>query len=196
MAIDTSDPRFQKALLVFMVVVGVCYGYFMYVYGPKKEQLEKTEVEVKKLSMELRSARALVQAADTLLLIRELEKRQRQLELVKALLPEKENLAELLESITRIGERSGVKFALFEPKAPIQHELYQERPYAVTLRGGYHQTARFLTEVASLPQIVKPMGLSMVRDIREDSSPGETLTAEITLTTYLMVRPPQEQKEP
>ena len=101
-------------------------------------------------------------------------------------------MPDLLEQVTRTAFRLGVKFALFEPRPPIQHELYQERPYAVTLRGGYHQTAMFLADVSSLAQIIKPSGMSMVRESREGLDEGETLTAELTLTTYLMVASPSQ----
>ena len=187
MALNTSDPKFQKAALIVLVVVAACYGYFAYVYGPKVEQIEKVESELKKVEQSVNAARAVVQASDTLLLQQELTKRQSELAMVEKLLPSKENLPELLEGVSRLGHRAGVDFALFEPQTPIQHEIYQERPYKVTLRGGFHQTARFLSEVAGMSQIVKPMGLSMVRDLRESAGPNETLTAELTLSTYLMI---------
>lgn len=195
MALDTSNPKFKIAALVILLMIAACIGYFMYIYKPVKEKLSTFEAEVKKSESSLNTAQTVVQAADTLMLIQELEKREHDLAMLESLLPEKENLPQLLEGITMIGGQRGISFALFEPKTPIQHELYQERPYSVTLRGGYHQTAGFLSDVASLSQIVKPMGLSMVRDTREGGSPGETLTAKVTLSTYLMIQAPLDKKE-
>ncbi len=192
MALNTSDPKFQKAALIIIFVLGSCYGYFAYIYGPKVEKIEEVDSELKKVEQSVAAADAVVQAADTLLLQQELTKRQGELAMVEKLLPSKENLPELLETVVRLGNQAGVDFALFEPQTPIQHEVYQEQPYKVTLRGGFHQTARFLAEVAGLAQIVKPMGMSMVRDTRESPGPKETLTAELTLTTYLMI-PAQKQ---
>jgi type IV pilus assembly protein PilO len=192
MALNTSDPKFQKAALIVLVVAAACYGYFAYVYGPKVEGMEKVEAELKKVEQSVNAARTVAQASDTLLLQQELAKRQRELAMVEELLPSKENLPELLERVARLGHQAGVYFALFEPQTPIQHEIYQERPYKLTLRGGFHQTARFLAEVAGMGQIVKPMGLSMVRDLRESAGPQESLTAELTLSTYLMI-PAQTQ---
>ncbi len=187
MALNTSDPKFQKAALIIIFVLGSCYGYFAYVYGPKVEKIEEVDSELKKVEQSVATADAVVQVADTLLLQQELTKRQGELAMVEKLLPSKENLPELLETVVRLGNQAGVDFALFEPQTPIQHEVYQEQPYKVTLRGGFHQTARFLADVAGLGQIVKPMGMSMVRDTRESPGPKETLTAELTLTTYLMI---------
>jgi type IV pilus assembly protein PilO len=195
MALDTSNPKFQKAAFVILVVVAASIGYFMYIYQPKNGALIALEAEIKKNESSLNTARAVVQAADTTMLIQELEKREHDLAMLESLLPEKENLPQLLEGITIIGGQRGISFALFEPKTPVQHELYQEQPYNVTFRGGYHQTAGFLSDVASLPQIVKPTGLSMARDTREGGSPGETLTAKVTLTTYLMIQAPVDKKE-
>ncbi|MBW7996649.1 MAG: type 4a pilus biogenesis protein PilO [Candidatus Glassbacteria bacterium] len=197
MAFDTSDPKVQKALLVVLMLAGSCYGYWMYILGPKNEAVAKAEQELATVTRSVETARALEAASDTAALRLELEKRRRELELAQQLLPDKENLPVLLRSVTRTGELFNLDFVLFEPQAPVQQELYQERPFKLTVRGGYHQTARFLSEVADMDLIVKPTSLSMVRDTRENVPGGGTLTAEIILTTYLLIpAPPQtgEQK--
>ena len=96
MALDTSDPKFQKAALVVLVVLAACYGYFSYIYGPKAEEMEKAQKELGSVEQQVTTARAIVQSADTLLLQNELSKRQQELVLVEALLPDNENLAILL----------------------------------------------------------------------------------------------------
>jgi type IV pilus assembly protein PilO len=136
-------------------------------------------------------ARAVVAANDTAQLRTELEKRQQELDLAKQLLPDRENLPVLLRSITRTGEFNNLNFLLFEPQSVKQLPLYQERPYKIKVRGGYHETARFLSEVADMDMIVKPTSLSMLRDSRQDSPDGETVTADVTLTTYLLIPAPK-----
>jgi type IV pilus assembly protein PilO len=190
MALNTSDPKVQKALLIMLVLAGGCYGYWMYILGPQNEAVAKAEQELATVTSSVESARALVTASDTAALRLELEQRQHELELAKQLLPDKQNLPVLLRSVTRAGELNNLDFALFEPQAPIQHSLYQERPFKLTVRGGYHQTARFLSEVADLNLIVKPTSLSMVRDTRENVPGGGTLTADLILTTYLLIPAP------
>ena len=133
-------------------------------------------------------ARNIVEASDTAFLRLQLERRTEELEMIKSLLPTQENLSELLERMTHVADRTGVKAALFQPATPIQHEMYQERPYKVTLRGGFHETAVFLSEVASLPRIIKPSGLSLVRKSGRETGEEDILTAEMTLTTYLLVQ--------
>jgi type IV pilus assembly protein PilO len=194
MGIDTGNPKVQKTLVALLLLGGLGYAYFTYVFTPRRERTVQIEQELTRARSSLAAAQAVVQAADTLLLLSELEKRTAELALVEALLPVEENLPGLLKEISLLGDREGVEFALFQPAATVQHELYQERPYKVTLRGGYHQTAAFLSEVSGLPQIVKPAGMKMVRDTRADKTPGETVTAELTLTTYLLVPAPPPEK--
>jgi len=154
------------------------------------EEIGKASAELLNVESEVATARIIAQASDTTDLRLELVRRTEELELIKSLLPTSENLSELLEQVTHVADRSGVKPALFEPAAPIQHEMYQERPYRVTLRGGFHETAKFLSEVASLPRIIKPTGVSMVRKKRkgEGELEDKSLTAQMTLTTYLLVQ--------
>ncbi|MBN2287996.1 MAG: type 4a pilus biogenesis protein PilO [Candidatus Glassbacteria bacterium] len=195
MAIDTSDPKIQKSLFVMLVVIGLGYLYYAYMYGPKVEEITKALSELKKVESELDEARAFVESSDTAFLRVQLDRTSQELDLIKSLLPTSENLAELLEQVTHVADRTGVKSALFEPSAPVQHEIYQERPYKVTLRGGFHETAMFLSEVASLPRIIKPSGLSMVRKARKGPEEEELLTAQMVLTTYLLVEKPPETKQ-
>ncbi len=194
MAISTSDPKVQKALLVILMAGGLAYAWFTYMFQPKQEELDTLEQQVQRVETDLATARAIVQAADTAALRDELEKRSRELELAEALLPREENLPRLLQEVTLEADRQGLKFALFEPKPPVQHELYQERPYQVTLRGGYHQTAAFLSDVAGLRQIVKPTALRLTREDNPEDEAGETVSASMTLTTYLMVPAPPAPK--
>jgi len=196
MALNTGDPKFQRAILIVLVIAAVGYGYFAYIFGPRQENVKMVEAELSRVEQSLATARAVALSVDTLLLSDELSRREGELALAEQLIPEKENLAKLLETITTIGGEDGVDFTLVEPKAPVQHEIYQERPFAVTLRGGFHQTARFLADVAGLPQVVKPVKLSIVRDTRQDATPAETVTAQLTLTTYLMIAAPPKKPEP
>ena len=195
MAVSLSDPKVQKSLLIILLLGGMAYGYHGYVYGPKMEKIEKVSAELKKVETEVAYARTIVEASDTAFLRQQLERRTEDLELIKSLLPTQENLSELLERVTHVADRTGVKAALFEPATPIQHEMYQERPYKVTLRGGFHETAVFLSEVASLPRIIKPSGLSLVRKTRRETGEEEILTAEMTLTTYLLVQGLEQKQE-
>ena len=188
MAVSLSDPKVQKSLLIVLLICGMAYVYYGYVYGPKMEKIEKVSAELKKVEAEVAFARNIVEASDTAFLRQQLERRTEELELIKSLLPTQENLSELLERVTHLADRTGVKATLFQPATPIEHEMYQEHPYKITLRGGFHETAVFLSEVASLPRIIKPSGLSLVRKSGSETGEEDILTAEMTLTTYLLVQ--------
>lgn len=194
MAISTSDPKIQKALLVILLACGAAYAWFAYVFQPKQEEITQIEAEVTR-ETDLATARAIVQAADTAALRAELENRIRELDLAESLLPREENLPRLLQEVTLEADRLDLDCSLFEPKPPVQQELYQERPYQMTLRGGYHQTAAFLSNVAGMRQIVKPAGLRLTREVGTESQPGETVSASVLLTTYLMIPAPPAQPQ-
>ncbi len=190
MAIDTGNPKVQKALLVLLLAAGGLYFFYTYVFQPRSAELAGLAAEVERQELELRAAQAVAASADTLELARELERMEREIAMVESLLPEREGLPALLEEISLVGRERGVEFTRFEPQGPVQHEFYQERSYRLGLRGGFHQAAQFLSEVAALRRIVRPQGVEIVRETRQERQPEETMLAECTLTTYLMIPAP------
>lgn len=193
MAINFSDPQVQKVSLVVMIVLAGLYGYYEYVFAPKNEAFSQTRAKLETLETQVSDARAVVERNDTTAMRLELEKATNELQLVESLLPGEEHLPVLLESVSRVAMRNGVKSALFEPATPIQHELYRELPYKMMVRCGYHQLASFLADVSSFQRVIKPTGVSLSRETSDEQiNEGLTLVAEVTLTTYIMAGPNSE----
>ena len=190
MAINFSDPKIQKISLVVLIVLAGLYGYYEYVFAPKREAFSQIRTKLENLETQVNDARAVVAQNDTTELRLELERVTKELALVESLLPTNEDLPKLLESVSRVAMRNGVKSAMFEPSAPIQHELYRELPYKMMVRCGYHQLASFLADVSSFHRVIKPTGVSLSRETSNDQvNEGRTLVADVTLTTYIMAGP-------
>jgi type IV pilus assembly protein PilO len=66
-------------------------------------------------------------------------------------LPNTTEVPDLLVDITQAGLGRGLEFTLFRPE---KADFYAELPISVQVRGGYHELAQFVSDVAALPRIV------------------------------------------
>ena len=69
-------------------------------------------------------------------------------------LPNTTEVPDLLVDITQAGLGRGLEFALFRPEKEQPKDFYAEMPISIEVRGGYHELAQFISDVAALPRIV------------------------------------------
>lgn len=69
-------------------------------------------------------------------------------------LPNTTEVPDLLVDITQAGLGRGLEFNLFRPEKEQPKDFYAEMPISVEVRGGYHELAQFVSDVAALPRIV------------------------------------------
>lgn len=204
---NLKDPKVQKIVLVAMAIVVVSYVYFgtsllPVNYPVRKAKIQAMEQEYNRLSAELEKARRVV--ADMARLEAEYERLHDQWLSAQELLPEEEEMPDLLRQVTTAGNRAGVVFALFEPQPVSQREFHVEHPIKVKVRGGYHQTGIFLSRLANLDRIVNVANLSLKvpqatrssgpssggdrKDRKKQRISSETVEAEFTLIAYTLLK--------
>jgi type IV pilus assembly protein PilO len=69
-------------------------------------------------------------------------------------LPSDTEVPGLLEDITRTGLGSGLEFEEIKLQPEVAQQFYVELPIQISVVGGYHDLATFVSGVASLPRIV------------------------------------------
>ncbi|MEZ4651151.1 MAG: type 4a pilus biogenesis protein PilO [Candidatus Eisenbacteria bacterium] len=187
MAINARDPRVQKSILGAMLVGAVVYVYFFtdwfaFTYKANASELSELEEEYRELSKDLNKAR---QAINRLpYLEKEYELLHEKWEQGRQLLPEEEEMVEMLQKITLLGTRAGVEFTLFKPLPPRPMQDYTEIPMEITVAGGYHQVGAFLSEVANMKRIVNVSGLEMKTVEERSAREGQTATATFEAVAY------------
>jgi type IV pilus assembly protein PilO len=155
--IDLRDPSVQIALIVTLCAITIGHVFFLtemlpFGYQKRDREIATLEAEYETLSADLMKAK---QTASRLPQVRaEHDELAQQWEEAKNLLPTQQEVAELLSQVTVAGQRSGVEFLLFEPKASVPREIYMENPIDVTVQGGFHSIGEFLERLSSLPRIV------------------------------------------
>ncbi len=107
---------------------------------------------------------------------------------LEQLIPRNEEVPALLESLAAEARRSGLgDLAFMRPGEGEANPFYTKRSYEVSVVGGYHEVARFLTAVASLPRIVTPMELEMTSI--PDPAPEEDPAVRAHFRIETFVRP-------
>ncbi|MBD2837360.1 type 4a pilus biogenesis protein PilO [Pseudomonas sp. JM0905a] len=96
-------------------------------------------------------------------------------------LPSDTEVPGLLEDITRTGLGSGLEFEEIKLLPEVAQQFYIELPIQISVVGGYHDLATFVSGVASLPRIVTLHDFE-IKPLANDS--GSKLRMSILAKTY------------
>jgi type IV pilus assembly protein PilO len=199
MALNPRSPGFQKSVLgglftAALVYVFVFTEWLPVTYKANASELDNLEEKYRDISKNLNKAR---QATHRLpYLEKEYLLLHRKWEQSQELLPEVQDQAWCLRTISLLGAQTGVEFRLFRPDPPRPQQYYTEHPIEITVAGGYHQVGAFLGEVANLDRIVNVDDLEVTTSKSE--SPDRPATASFVARTYTLGgtgKPPEEVKK-
>ena len=112
-----------------------------------------------------------------------------QLERLRAVLPEEQDVADLLRRVQGMATQSNLAILGFTPKAVAKKQLHAEWPIGLKLEGNYHDVGAFLERVSKFPRIINVGDIKI--QARTNQSDGSTVTAECTATTFVLL----DQKE-
>jgi type IV pilus assembly protein PilO len=154
-----------------------------FTYPAKKAEIAQLDARHQELSQDLEKARLLVRNLERV--EREYEILHQQWDVAQTLLPERNEMPDLLRKVTAAGQQSGVEFELFKPRPPLPRGFYADNPIEVRVRSGYHQTGVFLSRLANLNRIVNVSDLKMKGLDRQDEQPF-TVETSMTLTAYTL----------
>ncbi len=188
---DFKDPRFLRwtvAILVVVIVAPLWFTQTMHplTYASRQQQIQALEHRQNELNRDLEKARLLVRNLDRV--EREYETLRAQWQVASTLLPERNEVSDLLRQVTAAGAQSGIDFKLFRPEALIAQEFYTDNPVSVRIQGGYHQTGVFLSRLANLDRIINVSRLRVegIANRPSDTNTNYTVEAELTLTAYTL----------
>ncbi|MCP4573149.1 MAG: type 4a pilus biogenesis protein PilO [bacterium] len=188
MDIDVKSPKFLRwtvAILLVVVVLPLNFltSSYSLTWGARKTKIAELETRHDKLSKDLEKARLLVRNLDRV--EEEYAVLREQWKVAQTLLPEENEMPNLLRKVTAAGEQSGVEFELFRPNSPVNRGFYADNPIEVSVVGGYHQTAVFLSRLANLNRIVNVSGLRF-EGIDDQSETPHTVQTDMVLTAYTL----------
>jgi type IV pilus assembly protein PilO len=96
-------------------------------------------------------------------------------------LPGETEIPSLIVDISQTGLAAGLQEKLFRPLPEVPKDFYAEKPITISLSGGYHEIANFVSGVAALPRIVTLHDITITPD---DPDGFDSLTMQVTAKTY------------
>jgi type IV pilus assembly protein PilO len=177
----------SKKLGILGGILAVIIALFVWqVIWPVYEQYDQKTVEYNKLKADLNEKKKAIQ--DLAKFQARLESLTRELVVMKAQLPDKKEIPELLKTISSLGRESGLTFLLFKPRPEVLKDFYAEIPVEMQVEGGYHEVAKFFWQIGMLDRIVNVSNLDMGK-ATEDKGQMQ-LTTSCLATTFRFVEAP------
>ncbi len=170
---------FRAGVISIVFVVVVTMGIYWFIVEEKSPQLERERGTEQTLRDVFENKQK--KAANYDAYREQLAQMEQSFGTMLRQLPGKTEIPSLIVDVSQTGLAAGLQEKLFQPQAEIRKDFYAEKPIKITLSGGYHEIARFVSGVAALPRIVTLHDIT----IRPDSSENfDRLTLAVTAKTY------------
>ena len=194
-----KDPEGQKRFFIGVLPFLVVFAYYYFLHGKKAAEVTALETEYETITISNDAARAKASPQAIQALQQKLALFENHIKRLEALIPAREQVPQLLDDFTKRARDSGVDLALLRPQGEEPGQYYTQQNYDIQVIGTYHAVGRFLAQVGSLPRIVTPSDLRLIR-VPNPTSPNrqgaERLRADFKIQTYVIPPPPDTTRRP
>lgn len=162
MALMPKQRKQQGAALAVVLLAALFYAFWVYVHTPAQVELDAERARLERLESSNRNAQ-ITAARGGQNLEEQTALYERHVRALEQLVPASEEVPELLRDLTMQTRALEVDLNLIQPQPDQPGEFYTKEIYTLRVIGEYHNVARFLTAVASLPRIITPVDVQMAR---------------------------------
>lgn len=120
---------------------------------------------------------------------KEIASLESQLDQLRTVLPEEQDVGDLLRRVQGMATQSNLEIRGFVPQAVARKQMHMEWPIGLQLEGTYHNLGDFLERVSKFPRIINVGGLH-IRAKEPPGPNGATITADCTATTFVLIDTP------
>lgn len=183
-SLDVNDVgrwplAFRVAVIVIVFVVVLGMGVYWFIIEDKAPQLQRVQEEEQTLRVSFENKQK--KAANYDAYKAQLTQMEQSFGTMLRQLPGKTEIPSLIVDISQTGLAAGLQEKLFQPQAEIPKDFYAEKPIMITLSGGYHEIANFVSGIAALPRIVTLHDINITPD---NQDAYDDLTIQVTAKTY------------
>lgn len=161
-----SWPAPAKIVLMAVLAIAIGAGGYFYLIADSVTGLDQIRNKENELKTQFEMKAALAS---------NLEAYQKQMIELQSLLqaqlrqlPDKNEVAGLLDDISFIAMDNGLKLQRINWEPEVTHEFSTELPMKIEVTGNYNQLGKFAADIAALPRIVILDSFTIVRDEKND----------------------------
>jgi type IV pilus assembly protein PilO len=190
MAINFSLSKlpWYAQLLVFVAIGGGAAGAFWTYYAvPTNEAIATRQATLGQIRTEIN--RASMTAKRLPEFRKEVATLEMQLDRLRAVLPEQQDVGDLLDRVNTMATQSNLKVVGFLPQAVTKKAMHVEWPLKLQLEGSYHDMGLFLERVSKFPRIINVADIHL--RARENQPSRSSVTADVTAMTFVLVEQPK-----
>lgn len=196
-----TDQRGQ--ILALLILVALTGGYFFWSkkHTPDVERINTANQEADSLERIVAAAKADLASGSIEDLRRRVEEYQGSLELMRRLVPERNEVPTLIDDISTKAKVRGVTLGKIQPLAPDLGQPFDTYRYRLEVYGHYDQIGEYLADIASLPRIVVPQEVTLTaaspqaQKLLADTL-GSLLLAEFSIRTFVKSPTPAPATQP
>lgn len=159
MGLLPKTQRDQAMMLVTVISLALVGVYYQYVWTPKGNTLTTLRERVDTLESRNTRARREMATGSMDLLKEQAVAAQRDLDIMRQLVPTSNEVPALLEQVSTAARRAGLDLAGVEPQPVIEGEQFDTHKFKVSVMASYHQLGELLANVGGLTRIVAPVNL-------------------------------------
>ena len=183
MHLSLRNPATQKWIIVCTMIFGASYGFFNFVFVPRRELEKKLDVDVRKEADLLARGKRI--AANYQTVRDDYSRLMKSWEMAHELLPTQKEMEGLLKNVTVEGQERDISFLLFKPLDPVEHPYYWENPIQVRTLSTYHKLGDFFSSVAAMDRIINVGRVRMNAPRNVKGRNPQTVEAEFLATIYI-----------
>jgi type IV pilus assembly protein PilO len=182
------NPRDRNLVVLSVLAFGLAGGYWYQFWSPKNLELDEVDVHVQALRDVNQRAKAELAQGKTSELRAETEKFERDLDVMRELVPTANEVPVLLEQVSTAARRVGLDIADVQPLPQLNGDQYDAYKYRMSVRGDFHQIGVFLTNVGTLQRIVAPINVALnpsQQQTRNRAPRTQPIDARFEIQTYV-----------
>ena len=180
-------PWYGQLGVFVLIGAGAAGAFWNYYAVPKNAEIETRQAALNQIRGEIN--RGLTTARRLPEFRNEVSTLELQLDRLSAVLPEQQDVADLLNRVNAMAVQSNLRIVGFIPQTESKKAMHTEWPIGLKLEGSYHDLGMFLERISKFPRIINVGNMTV--KARDTQTARSTVTIDVMATTFVLSDQPK-----
>jgi type IV pilus assembly protein PilO len=168
------------------IALGLTAAFWHFYAAPAQVGIDERQTQLAAIQADITRAQATARRLPAFR--EEVAQLEEQLERLRTVLPEEQDVADLLRRVQAMATQSKLAIRGFTPQAVTKQQMHAEWPIGLQLEGTYHDLGAFLERVSKFPRLINVGNIKI--SARDSQTAAATISAECTATTFVLLDTP------